>query len=94
MSSSSARDAGVRSRSVTETSDDKVLTVQITARPGGIAVQRTERRPGGKRVVQSMYFVDESTFVRWCQADDLWFAYPLLFSKLTRRGCELFSPTR
>ena len=79
------------SRKVTATSDDKVLTFQLTARPGGIAVQRTEQRAGGRRVVQSVRFDDEAAFVRWCESDDLWFSYPLLFSKLTRSGCELFN---
>ena len=38
-----------------------------------------------------MHFVDEPSYVRWCQSDDLWFTYPLLFSKLSRSGCELFN---
>lgn len=90
MSSSPRRETSDRPRSVTESSADNVLTVRINARPGGIAVQRTEQRPDGRRVVQSMHFADEATYVRWCQSDDLWFAYPLLFSKLSRSGCELF----
>ena len=90
MSSNPTRGTSDRPRSVTESSADKLLTVSISARPGGIAVQRTEQRPDGSRVVQSMHFADEATFVRWCQSDDLWFAYPLLFSKLSRSGCELF----
>ena len=91
MSSSPSRDASDRPRSVTESSADNVLTIRINARPGGIAVQRTEQRPDGRRVVQSMHFVDEPSYVRWCQSDDLWFTYPLLFSKLSRSGCELFN---
>ena len=79
------------SRSVTAMSDDKVLTFHLAARPGGVAVQRSERRAGGRRVVQSVRFADEASFVRWCQSDELRFAYPLLFSKLSRSGCELFN---
>jgi hypothetical protein len=91
MSNSPRRQTSDRPRSVAESSADNVLTVRISARPGGIAVQRTEQRPDGRRVVQSMHFADEASYVRWCQSDDLWFAYPLLFSKLSRSGCELFN---
>ena len=72
------------------TSIDGILTIHIRVRPAGIAVQRTEQRSGGRRFIQSVRFDDEPSFVRWCRSDDLWFAYPLLFSQLTRRGCELF----
>lgn len=74
-------------------SDDKVLVFQLSARPSGIAVQRSERRAGGGQVTQSLRFADETAFVRWCESDALRFAYPLLFSKLTRSGCELFNAT-
>ncbi len=75
------------------TSADGVLTVHVTARPEGIAVERTVTRVEGRRITQSVRFADESTFVRWCHSDDLWFTYPLLFSQLTRRGSELFNPS-
>lgn len=77
-------------RTVTATSNDGVLAFHLSARPGGISVQRAERQANGRRLVQSVRFDDEDTFVRWCRADDLWFSYPLLFSNLTRSGCELF----
>ena len=67
------------------------MSFQLLARAGGIAVQRTERQTNGRRLVQSVRFDDEAAFVRWCRSDDLWFTYPLLFSNLTRRGCELFN---
>ena len=76
---------------VTATSDDQVLAFHLDARPGGIAVQRKERRAGGGQVTQSVRFTDEASFTRWCESDALRFAYPLLFSKLTRSGCELFN---
>lgn len=76
---------------VIATSDDQVLVFQLNARPGGIAVQRRERRAGGGQVTQSVRFTDEAAFTRWCESDALRFAYPLLFSKLTRSGCELFN---
>lgn len=74
------------------TSGDGVLTLHVSARPGGIAVERAERRAGGSRFIQSVRFDDEASFIRWCRSDDLWFAYPLLFSQLTRRAGELFPP--
>lgn len=72
-------------------SDDKVLVFQLSARPGGISVRRSERRSGGEQVTQSVRFTDESAFARWCESDALRFAYPLLFSKLTRSGRDLFN---
>ena len=72
-------------------SGDRVLVFQLNARPGGIAVQRSERHAGGGNVTQSVRFTDEAAFTRWCESDALRFAYPLLFSKLTRSGCELFN---
>jgi hypothetical protein len=72
------------------TSPDGVLTFHVSARSGGIAIERAEHRSGGRHFIQSVRFDDEVAFVRWCQADDLCFAYPLLFSQLTRRGGELF----
>lgn len=73
------------------TSCDKVLSFHLSARAGGIAVQRTERQTNGRRLVLSVRFDDEAAFVRWCRSDDQRFAYPLLFSNLTRSGCELFN---
>jgi hypothetical protein len=76
---------------VSVTSDDQVLVFQLNARPGGLAVQRKERRAGGGQVTQSLRFTDEASFTRWCESDALRFAYPLLFSKLMRSGSELFN---
>ena len=76
---------------VIATSDDQVLVFHLNARPGGISVQRKESRAGGGQVTQSVRFTDEASFTRWCESDALRFAYPLLFSKLTRSGCVLFN---
>ncbi len=78
------------STTLTVASNDKVLSFQLSARPGGITVQRTERQNTGRRLVQSVRFDDEAAFVRWCRSDEQRFTYPLLFSNLTRSGCELF----
>ena len=75
----------------TMTSPDGALSVHVTVRREGIAVERTVTRAGGRRVTQTVGFAEESNVVRWCHSDDLWFTYPLLFSQLTRRGCELFN---
>ena len=43
------------------------------------------------RLVQAIVFRDEASFTRWCDADSVRFAYPLIFSNLRRAGCELLS---
>lgn len=82
--------AGASSRIVTAASSDGAVTFTLSARPGGISVQRNEQRPGGRRLVQSMRFSNAQSFVKWCESDELRFAYPLLFSNLARSGRELF----
>ena len=79
-------------REFTMASPDGVLTVHVAVRPQGVAVERTVTRAEGRRLTQSVRFDDESAFVRWCHSDDLWFTYPLLFSQVTRRGCDFFNP--
>lgn len=75
---------------ISAASSDGVIAFRLAARPGGLNVQRTQRRGGGQRIVQSIRFADEASFVRWCDADELHFTYPLLFVNLKRSGCELF----
>ena len=82
--------ARASSRIVTAASSDGALMFTLSARPGGISVQRNEQRPGGRRLVQSLRFSDAPSFVKWCESDELRFAYPLLFANLARSGCELF----
>jgi len=75
---------------VSAISSDGALSFTLCPRPRGVVVQRSELRPGKRRIVQSMLFANARAFVLWCESDQLRFAYPLLFSNLSRRGRDLF----
>lgn len=81
-----------RSSAVTATSDDGVIAFKLVSCAGGVHVERSQFRAGSGRIVQSMRFQDDASFVRWCEADRLKFSYPLLYAHLTRSGCALFTP--
>ena len=76
-------------RAVIAASGDGVVEYTLTARAGTLSVQRAQRRPDGRRVVQSMRFADTASFEQWCGKDELRFAYPLLYANLTRSAREL-----
>lgn len=83
-----------QSRGITTASEDGVIAFHVMQCAGGIHVERAQDRAGDGRVVQSMRFRDDASFVRWCDADRLKFVYPLLFANLRRTGCALFAPRR
>jgi hypothetical protein len=56
-------------------------------RPGGVHVKRTERRPRRAFVEHRILFSSTSAFERFCSADALRFAYPLVF-QLARREMD------
>ena len=78
---------------VTATSGDGVVEFRLVPLGGGIHVERAQWRAGSGRIVQSMRFHDNASFVRWCETDRLRHIYPLLYASLQRSGCALFSPT-
>ncbi len=79
-------------RRVTESSSDGLIAFTLTPCAGGIHVERFQLRAGAGRVVHSMHFADDASFVRWCDADRLQFRYPLLYANMRRSGCALFCP--
>lgn len=83
-----------QSRGITTASEDGVIAFQVMECAGGIHVERAQDRARDGRVVQSMRFRDDASFVRWCEADRLKFIYPLLFANLRRTGSALFAPRR
>ena len=78
-------------RTVIAASDDGIITFQLSPCDGGILVTRTQLRAHGGKLVQSIRFPDDATFIRWCDADRMKFSYPLLYVNLRRSGCALFS---
>jgi hypothetical protein len=79
---------------MTASSEDGVVAFRLAARTGGVHVERAQTRADAGRVQQSMWFEDDASFVRWCEADRLKFTYPLLYANLKRSGCDLFPPPR
>ena len=77
---------------MTASSGDGVISFNLRPCEGGVHVERSQVRAGAGRVVQSMRFRDDASFVRWCEADRLQFSYPLLYANLRRSGCALFCP--
>lgn len=83
-----------QSRAVTTFSGDGVIAFKLVPCAGGIHVERSQIRAGAGRVVQSMRFLDDASFLRWCEADRLKFTYPLLYANLKRSGCALLCAPR
>jgi hypothetical protein len=67
-------------------SDDGALVFRLAATGHGLYVERIEERPGAGRVMQSALFTEHSHFVRWCDADNRRFDYPLIYVSLRRDG--------
>jgi hypothetical protein len=81
-------------RTATASSADGVVVYRLAACAGGVHVERAQVRAHAGRALQSMWFEDDASFVRWCEADRLKYTYPLLYANLKRSGCALFSPPR
>jgi hypothetical protein len=68
------------------------FTLARTAK--GVFVERVQLREGRGRVAQSVIFMDDSSFERWCNADPVRFEYPLVHANLKRHGNTLLHPDR
>jgi len=77
-------------RTVTTASADGIVSFRLSPCAGGILVMRTQAHTRGRRLVQSVQFSDDASFLRWCDTDRLKFDYPLLYANLRRSGCALF----
>lgn len=61
---------------------------------GALYVERTQRRPLGTHLIQSMVFASSTEFTRWCEAEPLRFDDPNLHQRLRRHGEEFFDGAR
>ncbi|MBY0468386.1 MAG: hypothetical protein K2Q07_05365 [Burkholderiaceae bacterium] len=70
--------------------------VVFVLRGVGIALylERTQRRPLGTHLIQSMLFASRCEFTRWCEAEPLRFDEPHLHQRLRRHGEEFFDGSR
>lgn len=71
-------------------SEDGAVSFVVTPRSDGLFIERTQRRPLGIHLAQSLVFEDLAAFVRWCEADPIRFDHPVLHSRLRRQGDEHF----
>ena len=69
--------------------EDGALAFSMRTTYSGLYVERTQGRPLGARLVQSIVFDGSEAFLRWCAADPVRFDHPLLFGRLRRQGDEL-----
>ena len=68
---------------------DGSLSFALKAFVGGISVARVRVHGTAACVAQVMRFEEERTFRLWCEADPLRHAFPLIYARLERTGCEL-----
>lgn len=77
-------------QAVALSSDDGALLFDLRRCETGVLMKRTRHRMRQGRVVQEIHLAEEAHLVRWCEHDQLRFAYPLLFVTLRRSGSALF----
>jgi hypothetical protein len=70
---------------------DGAVEFRVSTGRTGICVERRQLRVGAGVATHAMRFADESSFLRWCEADALQFDYPLVYSSLKRHGCALLA---
>lgn len=68
-----------------------VLEFRLKRCRSGIYLERRQFRLGAGVSTHAMCFDDESSFLRWCEADALKFSYPLVYSSLKSHACALLS---
>ena len=67
-------------------STDGALAFVLRPTASGLLIERTQRRPLGSCLVQSLLFNDHGEFVRWCELDAVRFDEPVLYDRLRREG--------
>jgi hypothetical protein len=75
----------------TSRSPDGRISFKLRRCKRGLYAERLHAKAEIGRLVQAIVFQDEAGFTRWCDADNARFAYPLIFDKLRRAGCEILS---
>lgn len=75
----------------TLTSRDEAVSFILHTTPAGLLIDRTQTQLTGARLTQSMVFVDQASFDRWCGAEPLRFGDAVLFGQLVRAGHGAFS---
>jgi hypothetical protein len=74
-------------------SADGAVSYSLSRDGSDVLLERTLVRPGGQ-VFHAVQLLGEKSFQRWCEADDVRFTHPLLFSELRRRCSEELESAR
>ena len=73
------------------TAGDGSVAYLIVRTAGGLAIQRTQRRPLGTEVIQAVVLASVDEFERWVAADAVRFEHPLVYERLIGVGHELLT---
>ena len=73
---------------------DAALSYVLQGNGDALYVERTQRRPLGTVLIQSVVFSTQADFARWCDAEPLRFQDPVLHQRLRRHGEEFFGALR
>lgn len=74
--------------------EDGAVTFVLRGVTSGLTVERTQRRPLGACLVQTLLFTGHEAFARWCEADTVRFDEPVLYDRLRREGDVLIDGKR
>lgn len=66
--------------------EDGAVMFILRSCAAGLLIERTQRRPLGACLVQTLLFSDHDGFKRWCEADAIRFDEPVLYDRLRREG--------
>lgn len=72
-------------------SEDGIIEFRLASTGRGVFVERLRRKPGKGRIVQATVFDNDLVFQRWCDADAMRHAYPLVYVTLRRSGTDLIA---
>jgi hypothetical protein len=81
----------LKTSALAASSGDGAVEFRLRRSRSGLCVERRHFRGGAGRTIHAMRFASEASFLRWCDADELQFRFPLVYSNLRRRGRALLS---
>lgn len=89
-----ARPAAGSDGAVLLRTEDGAVAFVLRSAASGLTVERTQRRPLGTCLVQTLLFTGHEAFARWCEADAVRFDEPVLYDRLRREGDVLIDGKR
>ena len=81
-----ARPTTTRDGALLLRTEDGAVAFVLRSATSGLTVERTQRRPLGACLVQTLLFTSHEAFARWCEADAVRFDEPVLYDRLRREG--------